>query len=153
MANELTILTMAKALASHSGRRQSLISENMANADTRGFAARDLKPFAEVYSGPTDTSGPAGAHRNQTAHSAGAIGFAPAASRPGHVGYSATEDGIAGAEAAPIAKLGAESPDGNSVSVEDQMARGVSAMLNHEMALNVFRKSMDLLRMSVGRSR
>ncbi len=149
MPNDLTILSMAKALASHAGRRQSIISENIANADTRDFAAKDLKPFAEVYRGPVDTSGPAGGHG---AAGAGFGAFTARATLPGHPGYDAGSNGVAGQEAESIAKLGAHSPNGNSVSLEDQMTRGVAAKLNHEMALSVFRKSMDILRMSIGRS-
>ena len=55
------------------------------------------------------------------------------------------------AQAFEISKLGADSPNGNSVSIEDQMARGARAVADHELALGVLRKSMDLIRMSIGR--
>lgn len=151
MADNLTILSMAKALASHSGRRQTIISENLANADTRDYAAKDLKPFSEVYSGPVDTTGPTGRGREPTGGIA-PTNFSAFATRPGHAGFSADGDGVAAAEPIAIAKLGAHKPNNNTVSIQDQMARGVTAKLNHEMALSVFRKSMDLLRMSIGRN-
>lgn len=134
MTLDLTILSMAKGLAAHSGRRQSLISENIANADTREFRARDLKPFSEVYEG-----GDGGA-------------FAAKATRTGHAGYSesATPPGF---RPVHIAKLGADSPNGNNVSLEDQMSRGAQAALHHDMAVTILKKTMDLLRMGIGRGR
>ena len=131
MTFDLTILSMAKGLAAHAGQRQSLVSENIANADTRDFKARDLKPFAEVYAGAD-----------------GDLGFAAKATRPGHAGFGAT---AGAARPMEVAKLGADSPNGNSVSIEDQMARGARAVADHELALGVLRKSMDLIRMSIGR--
>lgn len=42
-------------------------------------------------------------------------------------------------------------PGGNSVSVEDQMVRAAEATLQHKTALGIYRKSLDLLRMSLGK--
>ena len=46
---------------------------------------------------------------------------------------------------------GAMSPNGNSVSLEDQMLRSAEAKGQHDMALAVYKKSLDLLRLSLGR--
>ena len=143
MANDLTILTMAKSLAAHATRRQGLVAENIANADTPGFRAQDVRSFAEVYRGPGADSGAASGAVGQAA-------FAPSATRAGHSGFD-----HAGAAAAvyDITRIDAASPDGNSVSLEDQMVRGARAMADHELSLGVLRKSMDLLRMAIGRAR
>lgn len=153
MAFDLSILSMAKQLANHASTRQSLISENVANADTVGYRARDLKPFSEVYDGSSDAAGPGVADR---AAKQRATAFTATATRPGHVGF----DPLGGTnlvvrppayEPIPIARLGAESGNGNSVSLEDQLSRGASAVAHHEMAMGILRKSMDILRMSIGR--
>lgn len=49
MFQQLAILKMAGALASHAGRRQEVIAENIAQADTPGYRARDLADFASTY--------------------------------------------------------------------------------------------------------
>ena len=49
MFQQLAILRMAGALASHAGRRQEVIAENIAQADTPGYRARDLADFATTY--------------------------------------------------------------------------------------------------------
>ena len=42
-------------------------------------------------------------------------------------------------------------PNGNSVSLEDQVLRGVEAMRAHDRAIAVYQASLDLMRMSLGR--
>lgn len=143
MTNDLAIVSMAQELAAHASTRQGLISENVANADTIGFRARDLTPFAEIYederSGATMAETPA---------------FHSAATRAGHPGF----DAATGAAEAPafasraVAGVGADSPNGNNVSLEDQMVRGAEAKAHHDLALGVLRKSLDLIRMGIGRA-
>lgn len=41
------------------------------------------------------------------------------------------------------------SPDGNTVSIEEQMALSVDAQGQHRAALAVYKKTLDLLRLSV----
>lgn len=150
MQTDLTILAMAKGLASHASTRQSIVSENVANADTVGYRARGIKPFAEVYNGPgAPERGPAVARPGLQGGPAQV--FQASATRPGHTGFTETLQRAEAAEIYEVSKLGSESPNGNSVSIEDQMARGAHAVADHQMALGVLRKSMDLIRMSIGR--
>ena len=147
MPIELTVLAMAKGLASHSTTRQSLVTQNIANSDTVGYRARDVKPFADVYEGPgAPDRGPASAQ----AGAAEQI-FRANATRPGHVGFMSGTQRAEAAQTYEISRLGADSPNGNTVSIEDQMSRGARAVADHELALGVLRKSMDLIRMSIGR--
>ncbi len=46
---------------------------------------------------------------------------------------------------------GAPSPNGNTVSLEDQMARSSGALRDHETAMAVYSKAMTMLRTSIGR--
>lgn len=142
MAFDLTILGMAKGLASHASQRQSLIAENVANADTRRYRARDIKAFSEVYEGP------GGSPETRVGPSA----FTATAMRPGHAGFDERGRMANVSEVYEISKIDADSPNGNSVSLEDQMTRGAQAAVDHEMALAVLKKSMDLLRMAIGRA-
>lgn len=143
MGSDLIVLAMAKGLAHHASTRMSLAAQNVANADTVGYRARKVAAFDAVYTGPgAPERGPGDAPRLQG-------GFTAAATRPGHVGYSE-----ASAVATPVYEAhreGALSPNGNSVSIEEQLARGAEAKIDHELALGVLRKSMDLIRMSFGR--
>jgi flagellar basal-body rod protein FlgB len=43
------------------------------------------------------------------------------------------------------------SPNGNSVSLEQEIFNSAEAMGQHSLALSVYTKSMDLLRTAIGR--
>lgn len=127
MFEKLELTRMAQALAAQSGARMAVIAENVANADTPGYKAKDLPAFAEVY----ETEG---------------LGMR--ATRPGHLSAPPQS-------AMPIQDIarGNESPNGNSVSLEAEMVKSVQARQNHDMALAIYRATSDVIRASLGRSR
>ncbi|MFT4149085.1 MAG: flagellar basal body protein [Paracoccaceae bacterium] len=49
MFEKLEITRMAQALSAHAGARLGLIAQNVANADTPGYKAKDLPDFASVW--------------------------------------------------------------------------------------------------------
>ena len=77
MFEKLEIFRMSHAMATHAGARQAVVAQNMANADTPGYAARDLAPFKTLY----ETAGRhASAPRDARGSHAGSgcqSGFAP----------------------------------------------------------------------------
>lgn len=127
MFEKLELTRMAQALAAHSGARMAVIARNVANADTPGFKAQDLRPFAKVFAEDGD---------------------AMRTSRPGHMaGHGA--DAPMQNQRAP----GREAPNGNTVSLEGEMVKSVEVRQSHEMALAVYRATSDVIRASLGRSR
>lgn len=127
MSPDLTLLRLSSQLAAHSAARQTVITENIAHADTPGYRARDIPDFAATL-----RDGP---------------GLSARTTRPGHVAFGAEANGF---EAREVAAFGAETPNGNSVSLEDQMIRGAELRQSHDLALGVYRKTMDILRTSLG---
>ncbi|HPG21610.1 MAG TPA: FlgB family protein [Amaricoccus sp.] len=127
----LNILRLASGLAAHASSRQQVVAENIAHADTPGYRARDVAEFSESLRGGTPA-------------------FAAKVTRPGHLAFGADPNGFAVRE---VTALGAESPNGNTVSLEDQMMRAAEVRQSHDMALGVYRKSLDILRASLGRNR
>lgn len=134
MTFDLAIFRLAGELLAHSSARQALISENVANADTPGYRARDLAPFSETYAS-------AGLRDS---------GLEPAQTRPGHGGVGRRPAAL---EASFDSRTGADSPNRNDVALEDQMVRAAEVRMQHDLALNVYRKSMDILRLGLGRGR
>ena len=128
MFEKLEIVRMAQAMAAHAGARQAEISRNIANADTPGYRAQDLRPFGTVYEG-------------------GADGMR--ATRTGHLGQTQQD----ASEAADRVLSGTATPNGNSVSLEAEMVKSVEARQNHDMALAIYRATSDVIRASLGRSR
>jgi len=56
-----------------------------------------------------------------------------------------------GVEPREQAAMGAETPNGNSVSLEDQMMRAASVRQEHDLALGVYAKSLEILRTAVAK--
>ncbi len=127
MFEKLELTRMAQALAAQSGARMAVIAENVANADTPGYKARDVPAFAEVYE---------------------AEGLEMRATRPGHLSAPSTAPA-----SIPDTARGHESPNGNSVSLEAEMVKSVEARQNHDMALAIYRATSEVIRASLGRSR
>jgi len=129
MKTEIDILQMAHAMAAHASARQSVVAENIANADTPGYKARDIRPFADLYQQTFDKM-PLKTTRN--AHFSGLTASS--------AGLAAVPDN--GAEAAP---------NGNSVSLEEQMTKAANVRQEYDMALGIYMKSISILRKSLGR--
>ena len=127
MFEKLELTRMAQALAAQSGARMAVIAENVANADTPGYKAKDMPAFAEVY----DAAGPD-----------------MRATRAGHLTAAASS-----LLPQPDVVRGHEAPNGNSVSLEAEMVKSVEARQSHEMALAIYRATSDVIRASLGRPR
>jgi flagellar basal-body rod protein FlgB len=125
----LNVLQLASRLMSHSAVRQQVIAENIAHADTPGYRARDVTSFQETL----DNTVPP---------------FSAKLTRPGHIPFGAADASYSIEE---VTAFGAESPNGNTVSLEDQMMRATDVRQHHDMALGVYQKSIDILRASLGR--
>lgn len=128
MTFDLDLLGMASASASHAGKRQQVIAENIAQADVPGFKARDIKPFAEFFEAPAN-------------------GLALKQTRSAHLGGTNV---VRGADPHEIAGLEA-SPNGNTVSLEAEMTKAAGVRHDYELALGIYSKSLDILRKSLGR--
>ncbi len=128
MFEKLEIFRMAQAMAMHAGARQSIVAQNMANADTPGYRAREIEPFQAFYQGQR---GSRGAHATRAGHMLGQ-GQQP--------GFAATDDPNAIAD-----------PNGNSVSLETEMLKAVEVKRQHDQALAIYRSSLDVLRLAIGR--
>lgn len=126
MFEKLDLTRMAQGLAATAGARLGLIAQNVANADTPGYRARDLPDFAQTY--------------------AAGNGLAMRATRSGHFG---APDKPAPPE--PIFSGGSASPNGNTVSLELEMVKSVEARQSHDMALAIYRATSDVIRASLGR--
>jgi len=113
MSHDLSIFKVASAMARHAATRHETVAQNIANADTPGYKARDIAPFDATL----------------------ALGNNPDAA-------------IGRAREMRAAMV---SPNGNSVALDEQMVMASETKIQHETALAIYKKSMDLLRMSIGR--
>lgn len=126
MLDNINILKIASSMARHAAQRHEIISQNIANADTNGFKAKDLEPFSDAF--------------QKTSEQANANGFSNGAANP-----------LPEWRAIEVTSSGVTSPNGNTVSLEDQMMRSVEAQAAHDSATTIYKKTVDILRSSLGR--
>jgi flagellar basal-body rod protein FlgB len=125
MFDNLDVFRTAMAMARHAGQKQALSAQNIANADTPGYRARDLPDFATAMkSRMTDQR----------------------ATRVGHMHGS--QDTLV----APEVRRDAQDPNGNTVSLELEMIEAVGAKRQHDRAMAIYRHSMTLMRAAIARN-
>lgn len=125
MFGDLKLLNMASALARHAADRHQVLASNIANADTAGYKAKDVEPFAEAFV------------RSQS-HVTLMTGASDSRGESWRIVNSSTP--------------GAASPNGNTVSLEDQMIRTSEAQQSHAAATAIYKKSIEILRLTLGRN-
>ncbi len=129
MFEKLELTRMAQAMAAHAGARLSVVAQNVAHADTPGYRAGNVASFAESYAQNAK-------HTEMRA------------TRAGHFSSDA------GGDMPPLEvrrKSLAGAPNGNSVSIEQEMVKAASARQDHEMALAIYRNTSSIIRASLGR--
>ncbi len=109
------------------GARQGVLAANVANADTPGWKARDLKPFSEVLA----------------AH--GASAASPVQTDPHHLAGTV-------AETADSKLLrGEQAPDGNQVSLDQQLEKIAQTDSDHEAVTALYRRYVGMFKEALGR--
>ena len=109
--------------------RQRVIAQNVANSDTPGYAARDLRAPGDFAHAMMQQSQGVGMMRTSTAHMA----IQPQRA----VNYASMT--------APDSET---TLDGNSVVVEEQMLRMAESRMAHDAAIGFYQKSLNMLRMA-----
>ncbi len=106
-------------------QRQTVLAQNIANADTPGFVPSDLAPFGAIVT------------RRQVAM---------ARTSAGHLAGSAVQP----AGAAPEADI-VRSPDGNGVSLEKELMHIADNQTAQQISTQLYSKYMGLFRTALGR--
>ena len=129
MYQSLDLFQTAAAMARHAGARQAVVAANIANADTPEFVAQKTVSFDNVYNNPANS----GLKTTRVGHRT----IEPSAITSGVVTDTTTS---------PV------SPNGNSVSIEEEMMNSVSISREHNRALTIYRHTMTVLRTALGRT-
>jgi flagellar basal-body rod protein FlgB len=113
--------------------RQTLLAENVANADTPGYQGRDLKAysFAEHLS------------------SASFAEVATAVTQPGHIAVSSNAYNGFGARPGGDFEV---TPAGNAVSLEDEMMKVTANQMDYQTITALYSRSLRLIKTAFGRS-
>jgi flagellar basal-body rod protein FlgB len=118
---------------SYLSARQSVIAENVANADTPGYRARDIREpdFAGIMAGE-------------------AMPASLAVTNPLHIASTSASPRGFRAEDMPDAE---STPNGNSVDLEQQMMKSSDVQMDYAVVTQLYRKALGLIRMASGAPR
>ena len=105
-------------------QRQQVLSQNVANADTPGWRARDLKPFASLLGKPPITLA-------------------------GTEGASLAAGGAR--DAAGAAAAGEVAPDGNGVVLDKELLKVAETDTAHELTTGIVQAWIVMFRTAIGR--
>lgn len=121
----------------HLAERQRVISQNIANSETPGFKARDVATpdFADLLAMQGGTGQPRVA-RPRVALSAGLAGLG---ARPLLAGATIADADVAETK-----------PDGNNVTLEDQLLKMGKIQQDFAAMTNLYRKQLLLLKTALG---
>jgi flagellar basal-body rod protein FlgB len=128
---QIPLIALARERLGWLGQRQEVLAQNIANADTPDFQARDLKPlrFRQLVA-----AAPATVRMEMTS--------------PGHIESRRNPDGpFKVAEQRTAYEI---APDGNAVVLEEQMAKVSETALSYSLANELYRKQLGMFRIALG---
>jgi flagellar basal-body rod protein FlgB len=127
---DVPLFSMLRDRMSWLHQRQDLLSQNVSNADTPGYVARDLKPlnFDDAM-------------RNVSS------GAAMMTTNARHIAMSPSTAGGFDDMASPDVEA---NPNGNAVSLEMEMIKVSDTQAQFQAAANLYSKAMSLMKTAIG---
>lgn len=112
--------------------RQGLLAENVANAETPGYRGRDLAQYdyADRAAGFSSAS------------------VTTSATQPMHFSVSSAEGSSFDAQRMANFEV---TPEGNGVTLEDEMMKVTTNLMDYQAATSLYQKSIKILRTAMGR--
>jgi flagellar basal-body rod protein FlgB len=135
MLEEIDLMRLTGDRMRYLTQQQTLIARNIANADTPGYLAEVSAPFS-FKSVLLRTGDPAGS----------AAPLKLAATQAGHIAMP--QGGGSASRVRPSASSD-EKPDGNTVSLEEQMVKSTDVQNNFALATAAYTKSVGLLKLGI----
>lgn len=128
---DVPLLSMLKGRMSWLEARQNVLSQNVANADTPGYVARDVKPmdFESLLKSTRSDF-------NTALTTTDARHFAITPSHPDAFGNAPEIE---------------SNPTGNSVSLEQEMIKVSDTQGQFQAATNLYSKAVQLMRTAIGK--
>ena len=124
--SSIPLFDLAQQRLAWTDRRQEVLAQNIANLNTPGWQAKDLKPFAQALAGIA----------------------APAMARtdPGHL--AGTQD--TGTQSLLVTQASAREPDGNAVSLDEQLTKVADTATSQAIATTLYKKYMSMFSLALG---
>jgi flagellar basal-body rod protein FlgB len=103
-------------------QRQGVIAQNVSNADTSDYVAKDLAPF--TFSSVMKK-------------------LAPTVTDPAHIKLVSSSDS---AEEKPLRNAYDVQPDGNAVSLEHEATKAAATAADYQLAANIYKSQYGMLK-------
>jgi flagellar basal-body rod protein FlgB len=124
--SSLPLFDLAQQRLTWTDRRQEVLAQNIANLNTPNWQAKDVKPFAEALAG---VAGPALA-RTDAGHLAGTVDT--------------------GAQSLLTTQASAREPDGNAVTMDEELTKVADTATAQEIATTLYKKYMSMFSLALG---
>ncbi len=132
--DDIPLMSMLKDRMSWLSKRQEVLAQNVASADLPGYTPRDLKPmdFEQTLRSTAFQGSPAGSLMT---------------TNPRHIAITPLHDGFEERENHDVASA----PNGNSVSLEQQMIKVADTQAQYQAATNIYAKAITMMKAAIGR--
>ena len=114
--------------------RQTLLAENVANAETPGYRGRDLKAFSIEDRMPAMSTAT----------------MATATTQPAHISVTGTGTGT-GSFATRELNNFELTPEGNGITLEDEMMKVAGNQVDYQTITALYTRSLKLIRTALGK--
>lgn len=129
--SDLSVFSVLKARMSWLQKRQDVLAENVANADTPGYGSRDLKPL------------------DLSAYVDRGSRLAPMRTSSNHMSMAS----LVNHEPKIVASASFETtPSGNTVGLEEEMMKVSQTQLDYQLASGLYTRGIGLLKTALGRA-
>ena len=112
--------------------RQTLLAENVANAETPGYRGRDLKAFSIEDRMPSMSTAT----------------MATATTQPAHISVTGTGTGSFATRELNNFEL---TPEGNGITLEDEMMKVAGNQVDYQTITALYTRSLKLIRTALGK--
>lgn len=135
MFEDLTLFAMAQRQIDYLAKRQSVLSENVANANSPQYQVKDLNPvsFKDLMAQPKEA-------------------VQMAVTNPMHISPELASASSAQFEEVKVRRPEESKPDGNQVLIEDQMQKIGQVKGDYELAVNLMMKNIAMFKTAIDKN-
>lgn len=132
--SNLTLFSLMKAKMDVLSARQSVLAENIANADTPGYKTKDvIEPdFNALLRKSTTGTSPK---------------LQVTTTSPNHIAPHSSASHFAVVNSSKTAET---SPNGNNVSIEEEMSKVAANQAEYQKTINLYTKAMSMFKTALG---
>jgi flagellar basal-body rod protein FlgB len=124
--SSLPLFDLAERRLAWTDQRQEVLAQNIANVNTPNWQAKDVRPFAAALDSVSGVS----LARTDTGHLAG------------------TQD--SGAQSLLTPAIAVHEPDGNAVTLDEQLTKVADTATQQEIATTLYKKYLSMFSLALG---